>query len=153
MTTTRPLFVIQAQLAARPADAAYFVDFAVRLKAHITHIAPTLDTGFCYGDFHGQNAHIDAELVVTFFDFDCCGQGWRAYDLAVFFWYARYSKAHQQRCPEFFRSYLAQRPLAEQDIAAIPYFVAIRHLWWIALIIHLAPSMGQGWIPFNWKKI
>jgi Ser/Thr protein kinase RdoA (MazF antagonist) len=142
----RPLQLIQTQLAARPADAAYFVDFAARLKAHITQIAPTLDTGFCHGDFHGQNAHVDAELAITFFDFDCCGKGWRAYDLAVFFWQMRSSNQHQQRCAEFLRAYLAQRPLAEQDLAAIPYFVAIRHLWWIALIIGIAPSHGIGGI-------
>ena len=142
----RPLQLIQTQLAARPADAAYFIDLAARLKAQICQIAPTLERGFCHGDFHGQNAHVDAELAMTFFDFDCCGRGWRAYDLAVFCWQMRSTNEHQQRCPEFFRAYLAQRPLAEQDLAAIPYFVAIRHLWWLALLIHLAPSMGMGWI-------
>ena len=142
----RPIGLIQAQLAARPADAAYLVDLASRLSAYIAQHAATLETGFCHGDFHGQNAHIDAEQAITWFDFDCCGRGWRAYDLAVFFWQMRSTNAHQQRCPEFLRAYLAQRPLAEQDLAAIPYFVAIRHLWWIALNIQLAPSMGLGWM-------
>jgi thiamine kinase-like enzyme len=40
-----------------------------------------LEIGFCHGDFHGGNA-CQKDGSFTFYDFDCCGWGYRAYDLA-----------------------------------------------------------------------
>jgi Ser/Thr protein kinase RdoA (MazF antagonist) len=45
-----------------------------------------LEVGSCHGDLHGWNAHIDQNMALTVYDFDCCGVGWRAYDIAVFRW-------------------------------------------------------------------
>ena len=42
-----------------------------------------LQPGFCHGDASGGNAHISGRTI-TFFDFDCCGCGFRAYDVAVY---------------------------------------------------------------------
>jgi Ser/Thr protein kinase RdoA (MazF antagonist) len=83
----QPLAAIQPFLEHRPEDWAYLQALADRLRKRLDRFQREQpDFGFCHGDFHGWNAHIDEEDTLTFFDFDCCGPGWRAYDIAVFRW-------------------------------------------------------------------
>ncbi len=84
----QPLSRFLPFLAHRPNDQIYMQTLAEKLRTGIASM-PTaeLDFGFCHGDCHGGNAHIAPDnTIVTFFDFDCGGPGWRAYDLAVFRW-------------------------------------------------------------------
>lgn len=80
----RPLTAVASALSHRAADASYIVELGVRLRGRITG-AIGLEIGFCHGDLHGQNAN-EAAGTLTFYDFDCCGWGYRAYDVAVFPW-------------------------------------------------------------------
>src|SRR5690242_4372577 len=83
----QPLVAIQPFLAHRPQDWEYLRQIAAKVRERIAAMPlEQLDSGFCHGDLHGGNAHIDAQKQITFFDFDCGGPGWRAYDIAVFRW-------------------------------------------------------------------
>ena len=42
-----------------------------------------------HGDLQGYHANVGPDGMLTFFDFDCGGYGYRAYDLAVFVWCCR----------------------------------------------------------------
>ncbi|MDP4164012.1 MAG: phosphotransferase, partial [Bacillota bacterium] len=53
------------------------------VKEEVT--AKKLDYGFCHGDFHNFNMHLNEQKIEAF-DFDCCSSGYRSYDLAVFWW-------------------------------------------------------------------
>lgn len=118
----------------RPADWTYLCDVAHRLGEQAMTLGAT-DWGMCHGDPYIGNAHITDEGTVTFFDFDCCGLGWRAYDLAGVRWFLE----HTQRDTEgalwaaFLAGYRAARAIADADLATIPYFVAVRTLWHNAL--------------------
>jgi Ser/Thr protein kinase RdoA (MazF antagonist) len=88
----------------------------------------TLDFGFCHGDLHYGNARIrDGQAV--FFDFDCCGMGFRAYDLATFQWAARIRGQEKTTWAHFIEGYRVVRSLTVAELSAIPTFVALRHLW------------------------
>ena len=142
-----PLQSIQPLLSHRQDDWDYLVGLAEKLRRRVQEIPlHSLETGFCHGDFHGWNAHLDLDKTLTFFDFDCCGLGWRAYDIAVFRWSARLRGKDKERWPPFLRGYTDERPLSDTDLQATPYFVAIRHIWLLGLHTGNAHDMGFAWI-------
>jgi Ser/Thr protein kinase RdoA (MazF antagonist) len=138
---------IRPYLLHRPDDwfflQAYTERFFQRLS---TWPASTLDWGFCHADLQGSHAHVDSEGKLTFFDFDCCGPGFRAYDLAVFRWISRLKEAEAVWWEPFLRGYLEVRPLSDLDIQAIPWFVAGRYLWHVWLHTTNAGDWGHGWL-------
>src|SRR5208282_3120032 len=82
-----PLAIALPFLEHRPDDQSYLREFATRIRQKIEAVRTQLDYGFCHGDLHGVNAAFNAEKVIMF-DFDCCGTGWRSYDIAVYRWSA-----------------------------------------------------------------
>jgi Ser/Thr protein kinase RdoA (MazF antagonist) len=140
----RPLEAIQPFLEHRPEDWAYLEDMADRVRKRLDRFQrERLDFGFCHGDFHGGNAHIDTASTITFFDFDCCGAGWRAYDIAVFRWAAGREDANWE---SFLKGYRECRHLAVRDLAAVPWFVTARHIWLLGLHTGNAHDWSHGWM-------
>jgi Ser/Thr protein kinase RdoA (MazF antagonist) len=142
----QPLAAIRPSLRHRPDDWEYFEGLGEKLRERLGALPIlALAWGFCHGDFHGGNAHQDAETI-TFFDFDCCGPGWRAYEIAVFRWNAlfttRNAKAAARQWTDFLEGYTAVRALGDLDLAAVPIFVAVRHIWWLGLQCSNAPDWG-----------
>jgi len=90
------------------------------------------DTGLCHGDCHGGNVH-KANGILTHFDFDCCGLGLRVFDLATFKWRAAGSKDADAIWSNFLTAYQGGREVREADLSLISPFIAIRHIWWMAL--------------------
>jgi Ser/Thr protein kinase RdoA (MazF antagonist) len=144
----RPLSLIKPVIADRGDDVAYVEHLAKRLRSSVEN-AVGLEQGFCHGDLHGHNAGY-AGGVFTVYDFDCCGWGYRAYDLAVFPWAFAVGEQEPERIESmgraFLDGYLHYRPVNPIDIAAIPAFVAIRQIWLIGLHIGLADRFGWGWL-------
>ena len=169
----RQLEAIRPLLAHRPRDWTYLTEFASRLKERVRQLpVEALETGFCHGDLHGGNCHVDGDTI-TFFDFDCCGPGWRAYDVAVFLWSGalnakpRTAKRRwrqllhelvsdgqeyllqrrlKRRWREFLRGYREVRPLAGVDLEAIPLFAAIRQIWLLGLHTGNGYDWGYSWM-------
>ena len=144
----QPLETIRPLLEHRPDDWHYLAGLAEKLRRRVEDLpVDALETGFCHGDFHGGNAHLDG-TTLTFFDFDCCGPGWRAYDVAVFLWgwsLQRRKKA-DRLWAAFLKGYTKRRPLAPLDLAAVPLFVAIRHIWLLGLHTGNGHDWGFGWM-------
>jgi Ser/Thr protein kinase RdoA (MazF antagonist) len=143
-----PLSLIKQVIAHRHDDLRYVVDLATQLRRNIEN-AVGLEKGFCHGDLHGHNAGY-AEETFTVYDFDCCGWGYRAYDLSVFPWAFAIGEHPAERIESmgraFVTGYLRHRPVSSVDIAAIPTFVAIRQIWLTGLHIGLADRFGWGWL-------
>jgi Ser/Thr protein kinase RdoA (MazF antagonist) len=128
-------------------DWAFIQAYAERFYQRLSDWPPSvLDWGFCHADLQSCHAHIDSDGKLTFFDFDCCGPGFRAYDIAVFRWAARLSEKEQVWWEPFLHGYLEVRPLSHPDIQAIPWFVAGRYLWHVWLHITNAGDWGHGWL-------
>src|SRR5688500_499926 len=105
--------------------------------------------GFCHGDLHGGNA-CETGGAFTFYDFDCCGWGYRAYDLAVFPWAFAVRRETAERVKAmgraFLKGYARRRTLGPADVEAIAAFVAIRQIWLMGLHIGLGDRFAWGWI-------
>lgn len=112
----------------RRKDWEFVMRFADRLRHEIEGLAPG-DRGFCHGDIHEWNVHISDSRRLTFFDFDFCGVGWRAYDLATLRWSARWQKQEAKNWASFLKGYRETRALKPSDLKAVPLFVAIRQVW------------------------
>ena len=73
--------------------------------------------GIIHGDVQGLNFHFDRNNQITFLDFDLCGYGWRAYDIA---YYYTCIPAHL-RGP-LIRGYESIRPLTAAEHGMLPTF-------------------------------
>ncbi|RKN64895.1 phosphotransferase enzyme family protein [Paenibacillus ginsengarvi] len=119
------------------------------LRERLDTMSPSLKQGLCHGDLNGGNCHIDDEGQVTFFDFDCEGLGWQAYDLAVFNWSVR-DRPDRELALKLWQTYLdaygREMHIGEADYAAIPYFVAARQLWLVGLHCRHADEWTYGYL-------
>lgn len=142
----RPVQSIRQFVSARKDECAQFESYGSILSEMVRKIsAQGLDFGFCHGDFHGYNAH-DSSGVITHFDFDFCGYGHRAYDLATYKWSTMLWKKENEWWPQFLEAYTAERELSEADLALIDPYVAIREIWLLGVHIDNAPHMAYGWL-------
>jgi Ser/Thr protein kinase RdoA (MazF antagonist) len=143
----RPLRNIEPFLVHRPEDWVYLQKFAETLRRRILTLpADALEQGFCHGDLQGYHANVAPEGTLTFYDFDCGGYGFRAYDLAVFLWCCRLEDAIAARWEAFLLGYRETRPINELDVQAVPLFVCARYLWHMGVHTQNSPDWGIGFL-------
>lgn len=142
----RTLEPIQPYLLHRPDDWAFLQDYCKRFCQHLAPLSAMLDWGFTHNDLQGYHCHINEQGEMTFFDFDCCAPGFRAYELAVFRWCSRLSETEAVWWEPYLRGYTETRPLSGADLAAIPWLVAGRYLWHMWLHTTNAADWGHGWL-------
>lgn len=141
--TVEPLKTIEPFLKNRPDDWHFIQHFANTLRQRIIDMPGLeLELGFCHGDLQGYHANISPDGTFTFFDFDCGGYGYRAYDLAVFLWCCRLENAISERWEPFLNAYKSKRVLTPVDERAIPLFVCARYLWHIGVHTRNTPDWG-----------
>lgn len=121
-----PLQLAKPYFEHRPEDLAFLFRVADALSERITRLAPGLDWGICHGDGTERNAHITEDGVVTFFDFDCGGLGWRAYDLATFRMNARKREHGAAIWADYLKGYTSKRPIYPVDMEAEPLLFVAR---------------------------
>jgi Ser/Thr protein kinase RdoA (MazF antagonist) len=129
-------------------DLAYLEEVAARVRNGLMTLPRTPPVyGLCHGDLHPGNVRFGDGGEPTLFDFDCCGYGWRAYDLTVFLWNSYLERRPKtwraSRWRAFLRGYGRVRPLTAADLAPMPLFLVARHLWLMGL-----DCRGQSdWLP------
>lgn len=139
----QPLHNIEPFLTHRPNDWAYVQHFAETLREKLLMLpASKLEQGFCHGDLQGYHANVASDGTLTFFDFDCGGLGYRAYDLAVFLWHSRLQDAVAARWASFLSAYRETRSINDLDTQAIPLFVCARYLWHMGVHTQNSPDWG-----------
>ena len=85
--------------------------------------------GICVGDVHSGNAHFTDKGEPTLFDFDQCGYGWRTFDIAKFIHTTFSWQMDSQVRKPFLEGYQAIRQLSEAELASIPVFAKMAHIW------------------------
>lgn len=138
----RPLAAVRPYLAHRPDDLNTVQTIADELAERMDRLAASgADRGPCHGDAQGGNATLTTEGSITFFDFEYCGPGPRAYDIAVFCWGAALGVSRlgweqstvDNLCEAYLRGYEEIRPLRALDREAILPLVAVRELWYLGV--------------------
>lgn len=85
--------------------------------------------GVIGGDFHQYNYLIHNKYVVNLIDFDLCGYGWNAYDIAVFRWSLLNKKQETLKWNKFLEGYLSVKQLCDEELKIIPALVKARQIW------------------------
>jgi Ser/Thr protein kinase RdoA (MazF antagonist) len=147
----KPLHTIKLHMDHRQEDYQFLYDLVMQLKAQIeAHLEAGLDWGICHGDLHGNtNVAFTDEGKLTHYDFDICGYGWRAYDIAEFRLAREIHSGHskdevEQLWAAFLNGYKSMRNLSDNDISAVPMFVALRQLWLFALCFNEGELIGAA---------
>ena len=81
------------------------------------------------GDFHNVSTRFGKDGRPIFFNFDLCGYGWRAYDIATFLLNTGLMHKPTDLSEAFFAGYYSVRPLSQNEHAAISPFLTIRRVW------------------------
>ncbi len=101
----------------------------------------SLDWGPIHGDVTGGNSTYWEDRVIHF-DFDFAGPGWRAYDLAVFYWSMTINGHGVDVWRRFLQGYSSVRPLPREDLSLVGAFAGVRELWLTGLWCAMAPFLG-----------
>ncbi len=123
-----PLAAVQSFVQHRTDIGDYLERVAAALRSRLDEIAADLDVGACHGDLHPRNANLAADGTITLFDFEDCGPGWRAYELAVFRWWQHFTRQPVEYWTTYLSAYQQRRRLGPANLAAVPLFVAVRHI-------------------------
>ncbi len=92
----------------------------------------------CWGDPHSGNVHCTSDQQMTLFDFDQCGYGWRAFDVAKFFQMALCTGMRYSVRDAFLEGYQSIQPLTEAEIVALQPLTQVAHLWRWAISLNYA---------------
>jgi Ser/Thr protein kinase RdoA (MazF antagonist) len=129
----RPLAVIGAQ-ASTPKQRDWLVGLGEQLAPVVADTRLTI--GFAHGDLNTANILFDGEHA-TVIDFDCCGQGWRANDIAAFARGVTLSRLPGADAKALISAQLAGYaevlPIHPADARAIPAFLLVQRLWMASL--------------------
>jgi Ser/Thr protein kinase RdoA (MazF antagonist) len=113
---------------------AFAEEFEIEIKQFTARIKKD-EWGIIGGDFHGYNHFLKPNGELVLFDFDFCGYGWRAYDLAVFKWSlfgvpdVKKIKNCQALWDAFLEGYSINRCLSKEELSIIPTFVKARQVF------------------------
>lgn len=145
----QPLNIIKLHMEYRLEDYHFIYELILGLKEQLAmKIEEGLDWGFCHGDFHGNtNVAFTDNGELTHYDFDICGYGWRAYDIAEFRLAREIHSGHDQDEVEklweaFINGYRNVRNLSRNDVEAVSLFVVIRQLWLFSLCFTESELIG-----------
>lgn len=132
------LTVITPFLQNRPRDFNDVMEVAEELQNQLQVLPQTPPYwGVCWGDPHSGNAHFTLDNQITLFDFDQCGYGWRAFDIAKFLQVSLQSGLSQKVRDAFVRGYEQINPLTELEKNSIQGLTQTAHIWaWAISIIN-----------------
>lgn len=147
----KPLNTIKLHMKHRQEDYDFLYELVMRLQEQLVNDQKEgLDWGICHGDLHGNtNVAFSDEGTLTHYDFDICGYGWRAFDIAEFRLareiHSRHDKDEVEKLWEaFLEGYRNIRVISENDVKAVPIFVVLRQLWLFALCFNESELLGKA---------
>jgi Ser/Thr protein kinase RdoA (MazF antagonist) len=139
-------------------------DLVHRVQAELAAAQGALTRVVCHGDTHGFNNHVhttaEGERRTAFFDFDDAGPGFLAYDLCVMPWSYLFRKTLQapddtlrERWARYLAGYRAGGgEVCDADLAALPLFVQLRHLWNLGEAAGRTHHWGTSGAPKDWLR-
>ena len=126
-------------------------NYVLRLQDSIRRALTALDLEdrtmvFCSGDVNPTNFHINENQEITLFDFDQCGWGYRAFEIAKFI-ASLHNVAHrEEKSKAFIDGYQGIFPITPVEISTIPHFVQVAHLWVMAIHVYNSSHIGYKYL-------
>jgi Ser/Thr protein kinase RdoA (MazF antagonist) len=131
----------------RPDVGTYLRECATKLRPKLD---PLLKESPAYGMVHGDviraNALVGDDDTVTVLDFDFCGIGWRAYDVASYLLTIRNTPMEADFAEAFLAGYTEIRTLTPDEHKAMPLFEAIRAIFAIGTPAKYVDHWGSEYL-------
>jgi Ser/Thr protein kinase RdoA (MazF antagonist) len=128
------LAAFAAEVPDRPEDVAYLRQCAAILRPKFRTLPQAKPYyGLIHGDVIRANAQVAKDGTVSILDFDLCGPGWRAYDIASYLAVIRGLPEEPIWEEAFLDGYEQIRPITEVEREALPVFEAVRHIFAIGV--------------------
>jgi Ser/Thr protein kinase RdoA (MazF antagonist) len=102
--------------------------------------------GLIHGDVIRANALVDNQGTVSILDFDLCGYGWRAYDIASYLCAIRGAADEVEYADAFLTGYQEMRPLSAWEQALLPLFEAARAIFGIGVPAIEVDQWGSAYL-------
>ncbi|MEM6500869.1 MAG: phosphotransferase [Cyanobacteria bacterium P01_C01_bin.89] len=133
----RPLTAIEPFLRDRPEDWDYLQTIAEAIQTTMDSLVVEIPYRVvCWGDPHSGNVHF-LKRKPTLFDFDQCGYGPRAFDLAKFLQVAMQAGLNKRNRDAFLDGYQQVITLTDEEHASLQRLTQAAHLWsWSISITH-----------------
>ncbi|MEB3227037.1 MAG: phosphotransferase enzyme family protein [Synechocystis sp.] len=124
------LHVIAPFLHHRVDEWRYLIDTCMALKKQLKNI-PTHAPFWtiCWGDPHSGNVHFTDDNQMMLFDFDQCGMGWRAFDIAKFLQVSLQSGLDRNVRDAFLTGYSAIAPLSTVEESCLQALTQTAYIW------------------------
>jgi Ser/Thr protein kinase RdoA (MazF antagonist) len=111
-------------------DREFLIGAVERMRERIVALPKTLSSfGMIHGDVIRANAQVGDDGDVTVLDFDLCGLGWRAYDVASLLQVYAGLPEEAGATRAFLDGYEAVRPLPEAERETLSLFKAARYVF------------------------
>lgn len=98
--------------------------------------------GFCHGDTGPGNVLLTRDGRLTLIDFDFCGPGWRAHDIAAFF-----NEVSTESAKAFGEGYKSVREVSPEEREAIVPLQVAHLLWVLAMRMRHLNEWGSWLFP------
>jgi Ser/Thr protein kinase RdoA (MazF antagonist) len=137
------IVAIETILLHRPADLTFLREAVAILQPRFAALPrQTPYFGMIHGDVIRANAQVSEDGQVTVLDFDLCGPGWRAYDVASYLEVAGQPEAMQA----FLEGYEQIRPLSDTERGWLPLFRAARNIFELGIPALNAYHWGSAYL-------
>ena len=128
----------------RRTDLGYLVEVVAQIKRQLQDLPKDPPFwGICWGDPHSGNAHFTRDNQVTLFDFDQCGYGWRAFDIAKFLQVSLRTGISKNVRDAFLSGYQGLQKLAEWELDSLQALTQTAHIW--MLMINFNAAKTHDW--------
>jgi Ser/Thr protein kinase RdoA (MazF antagonist) len=128
----------------------YLEDLRARVLTRATDLGSRdFREGLCHGDLNFSNAVRQPDGEIGLYDFESCGKGMLAYDLAVFRWTQQLTGAPDQTWHDFIDGYRRCNELPERELAGMDLLVLLRQLYMLA---HDARRTQIGSLGGRWRR-
>ena len=131
----------------RPDVVAFLHESATRLRPKLDPLPKESPTyGVIHGDVIRANALVGDDDTVTVLDFDFCGIGWRAYDVASYLLTIRNTPMEADFAEAFLAGYTDIRALTPDEPKAMPLFEAVRAIFAIGTPAKYVDHWGSEYL-------
>ncbi|MCE7734664.1 MAG: phosphotransferase [Candidatus Heimdallarchaeota archaeon] len=110
--------------------------------------------GLIHGDFGIHNIFVNENQDISIFDFDLCGYGLKAFDIATFQVFLPWEDEDPTQINAFVKGYNKIRKISPEEFTAVKLFKNfIRTIWGMGYYITLAPILGLEYFEGELERI
>src|SRR5215208_4183572 len=146
-TVDEAVTAAERALIERPDVVAYLNECATKLRPRLDPLPKGPPAyGVIHGDVIRANALVGDDGTVTVLDFDFCGIGWRAYDIASYLLTVRNTPTEADFAEAFLAGYTDIRALTPDEPKAMPLFEALRAIFAIGTPAKYVDHWGSEYL-------